>query len=440
MRLGLSSSLFSVLRRHQEALRLACRPIAAHAQVEPKLAAQEACIPPQSVSAPGRIEPHSLVASELVYIRKHLLSLLGTSHPGLAEAAQCYFLQPSKQLRSLLALLFARATNGFGQNWDQKHWEAVCETTTGRSTAFDNTLSRSDVLNEGNPTMPDHTASFGSVFLMQQPTMRPSYPPLPTSSNLAKNISPRLVCPSSLLPTQIRLAQIVEMIHIASLFHDGIEQGNPNSSPGNNSGNKIAILGGDFLLGRASWALSQLGENEVVELIASVISNQVEGHFLQMDQIKTPQLGLYPPSIDSLSDSWDRYLKGIYLKTASLMAKGARSAVILGGCHENHVLKEVAYQYGRNLGIAFQVRRAIFCGMGADGCSVANRGCTTYSTAPTRSCDWPITFCIRGVSQSVPTNTTQLNQSRGHENSKPKFFYPSNDTILNIYINVQLGY
>lgn len=396
MRLCPSRSFSPVFRRHRETLRLGCRPIAAHAQVEP---AQEPCVPPPSFSAHQCIEPHSLVASELVYIRKCLLSLLGTSHPGLAEAAQHYFLQPSKQLRSLLALLFARATNGFGQNWDQKHWEAVCETTTGRSTAFDNTLNRSDVLNEGDSNMPDHTASFGSVFLLQQPTTRPSYPPLPTSSSLAKNLSPRLVCPPPLLPTQIRLAQIVEMIHIASLFHDGIEQGSLNfATQGNDFGNKIAILGGDFLLGRASWALSQLGENEVVELIASVISNQVEGHFLQMDQIKTPQLGLYSPSIDSLSDSWDRYLKGIYLKTASLMAKGARSAVILGGCHENNVLREVAYQYGRNLGIAFQVGQTVFCGMAADNCPVANRGRTTYSTTPTRSCDRPITFCIRGVS------------------------------------------
>src|SRR5882757_4039440 len=104
---GLSRSISHSLRRHGEALRIKCRSIAAHAQLEPQLRRiQETInIPPAPVPARQRIEPHSLVAPELSYIRKCLLSLLGTSHPGLAEAAQYYFLQPSKQIRSLLVLL-----------------------------------------------------------------------------------------------------------------------------------------------------------------------------------------------------------------------------------------------------------------------------------------------------------------------------------------------
>ena len=37
------------------------------------------------------------------------------------------------------------------------------------------------------------------------------------------------------------------------------------------------------------------------------------------------------------------------------MAKGARSAAILGGCKEGEIWKEIAYAYGRNSGMAFQV-------------------------------------------------------------------------------------
>ena len=428
MRPSLSRSISDAFRRHREALRIKSRSIAAHAQVEPKLGVPDTInIPPPSVSARGRIEPHSLVASELSYIQKCLLNLLGTSHPGLADAAQYYFLQPSKQIRSLVVLLFARATNGFGRNWDQKNWEAVCETRTDRLATFDDPLSRSDVLNEWNPSMPDHTTSFESVFLPHQPTTRPSYPPLQPPSNLTKNL---FVRPPSLLPTQIRLAQIVEMVHIASLLHDSIsstaEQGNPNFfTQGHGFGNKIAILGGDFLLGRASWALSQLGESEVVELVASVISNQVEGQFLQMDQIQALELGSYPPP-DSLSDAWDRYSRGLYLKTASLMAKAARSAVILGGCPEGNILREVAYLYGRNLGIAFQVRQAIFSRTRNDNSAVDGRRdtCNTAST-----CDWSITFCVRGVSKFIATNTTQLGQARGQRTSKLGFL--SSVMILN---------
>jgi hexaprenyl-diphosphate synthase len=156
----------------------------------------------------------------------------------------------------------------------------------------------------------------------------------------------------------MRLAQIVEMIHVASLLHDDVIDKSPlrrgvASAPAA-FGNKLTILGGDFLLGRASAALSRLGESEVVELIASVIANLVEGEILQMKSVHGGD------DFDSIlprvrQDNWNVYLKKTYLKTASLMAKGARAAVVLGGCKEGEIWKEVAYAYGRNLGIAFQV-------------------------------------------------------------------------------------
>jgi hexaprenyl-diphosphate synthase len=45
-----------------------------------------------------------------------------------------------------------------------------------------------------------------------------------------------------------------------------------------------------------------------------------------------------------------------------MMAKGARSAVVLGGSREGEIWKEIAYAYGRNLGIAFQVRLTLLPG------------------------------------------------------------------------------
>jgi hexaprenyl-diphosphate synthase len=107
----------------------------------------------------------------------------------------------------------------------------------------------------------------------------------------------------------------------------------------------------------------------VVELIASVIANLVEGEILQMkgsgtEAAPSPSSSatsainlkdLHSSPSPSSSDKWSIYLKKTYLKTASLMAKGARAAVVLGGCREGEVWKEVAYAYGRNLGIAFQL-------------------------------------------------------------------------------------
>ena len=91
----------------------------------------------------------------------------------------------------------------------------------------------------------------------------------------------------------------------------------------------------------------------MTELIASVISNLVEGEILQTKDVKLDPAG--DVSGQRRQDAWNIYLHKTYLKTASLMAKGARSAVVLGGCKDGDVWKEMAYAYGRNIGIAFQL-------------------------------------------------------------------------------------
>lgn len=68
-------------------------------------------------------------------------------------------------------------------------------------------------------------------------------------------------------PQQKRLAEITEMIHTASLFHDDVidkATTRRNVSAVNQVfGNKLAILGGDFLLSRASVSLARLRNFEV---------------------------------------------------------------------------------------------------------------------------------------------------------------------------------
>jgi hexaprenyl-diphosphate synthase len=80
----------------------------------------------------------------------------------------------------------------------------------------------------------------------------------------------------------MRLTQIV---HTASLLHDdaidssSLKRGSPSTPTA--FGNKLFVLGGNFVLGCASTALSRLGDAEVTNLIASVISNLVEGEILK---------------------------------------------------------------------------------------------------------------------------------------------------------------
>ena len=154
------------------------------------------------------------------------------------------------------------------------------------------------------------------------------------------------------LPAQRRLAEITELIHTASLLHDDVID-NSVSRRGSDSaniafGNKMAVLAGDFLLGRASVHLARLRDPEVTELLATVIANLIEGEFMQL---KNTALDEKNPTFSS--DTIDYYMQKTYLKSASLISKSCRAAAILGG-HSSQVV-EAAYQYGKNLGLAFQL-------------------------------------------------------------------------------------
>jgi hexaprenyl-diphosphate synthase len=147
----------------------------------------------------------------------------------------------------------------------------------------------------------------------------------------------------SVLPKQLQLAEIVEMIHTASIIHDDvIDEAHTRrgvSSVNVAFGNKMAILAGDFLLARASISLAQLGNHEVTEQMSRVISDLVEGEFMQA----TPEHAL----------DFNYYMEKTYLKTASLIANSCRCAALIGGYDKDIV--ERATLYGRHLGLAFQL-------------------------------------------------------------------------------------
>ncbi|KAH6875005.1 trans-hexaprenyltranstransferase [Coprinopsis sp. MPI-PUGE-AT-0042] len=305
--------------------------------------------PPQQLLRP---DPFRLVSPELNVLQSNLLGLLGSAHPGLAEIAKFYFLHPSKQLRSLLVLLFARATNGLGRDWQLRHWEAGMEAHGGRGEELDRPLRSSETLSDCNPNMPDHTESFAMPFELRRPSgsSTKSIPPLPIRTSAISMFS---------------FTSAVAPHPNAPRTDCGSQPCDSETASNYPFGNKLSILGGDFLLGRASTVLSHLGGGEVVELISSVISNLVEGEFLRMEDVRTPALGLMEGP-KTAEEGWKLYMSKTYFKTASLMAKGARASVVLGGAGEGELWKEIAYAYGRNLGIAHQL---VEDAMEYDGCS-----------------------------------------------------------------------
>ncbi|TFJ87238.1 hypothetical protein NSK_001570 [Nannochloropsis salina CCMP1776] len=156
------------------------------------------------------------------------------------------------------------------------------------------------------------------------------------------------------LPSQKRLAEITEMIHTASLFHDDVidEADERRGVPSINKiyGNKMAILAGDFLLARASVSLARLRNIEVVELLSTVIEHLVKGEVMQ----SRPQALLDGSGTgENGQAALEYYLHKNFYKTGSLMANSCRAAVLLAGGGD--ALQYQAFAYGRHVGLAFQL-------------------------------------------------------------------------------------
>ncbi|KAH7906656.1 terpenoid synthase [Hygrophoropsis aurantiaca] len=248
-----------------------------------------------------------LLQTYISQLQGQLLDDLCTSVPALTELYQYYVRLQSKRLRPRLILLMAQATNGLGSAWSKK------QCLPGPLQVEENDCS----LNQ---------------------------------SGLANVI----------LPEQLRLAEVIEMIHVATLMHDDVIDESPlrrgaPSAPAQ-FGNKQSILGGDALLARALMLSASLGVPEVVTNVASVLSTLVEGELLQAQDTMTP---VKQTSDDESrkpgSSDWDSYLKKTYMKTASLFSRALSCTVILGGATESDPLRDIASEFGSQLGMAFQI-------------------------------------------------------------------------------------
>ena len=159
-------------------------------------------------------------------------------------------------------------------------------------------------------------------------------------------ISRALTSEKEELPMKHRkLAQITEMIHTASLVHDdvvdeadtrrGVETVHSRFDP------RIAVLAGDFLFAQASWHLANLDNVNVVKLLSRVIMDLAEGEIKQnLNRFDSAQ-------------SFSKYINKSYCKTASLIANSCKAAGVLSGINDKNL--NSLYDFGKNIGLAFQV-------------------------------------------------------------------------------------
>ncbi|XP_058071541.1 solanesyl-diphosphate synthase 1, mitochondrial isoform X2 [Magnolia sinica] len=141
------------------------------------------------------------------------------------------------------------------------------------------------------------------------------------------------------------IAEITEMIHVASLLHDDVlDDADTRRGIGSLNfvmGNKLSVLAGDFLLSRACVALASLKNTEVVTLLATVVEHLVTGETMQMTTTSEQRC------------SMEYYLQKTYYKTASLISNSCQAISLLAG--QTAEVSMLAYDYGRNLGLAYQL-------------------------------------------------------------------------------------
>lgn len=262
---------------------------------------------PPKVADGAIADPFALAQTELDDLSRSIREdLLGTDHPVLNMAAS-YFFESSgggKKIRPMMVLLLSRAL-------------ADSSSQVSSHQQLQNGESDGQILHKAT----EERGLFSAPFQWQRPD-------LPES--------------------QRRLAEISEMIHTASLFHDDVIDGSDTrrGKPAVHKafGNKVAILAGDYLLARASICLARLRHTAVIETMSTIIEHLVRGEIMQLRGTSSSERN---------RERMIYYLRKNYYKTGSLMANSCKSAALLGNYPPEMIV--ASYRFGKHIGMAFQL-------------------------------------------------------------------------------------
>lgn len=138
----------------------------------------------------------------------------------------------------------------------------------------------------------------------------------------------------------------VEFLHTESVIHDDIidnETSRRHKDPFHiKYGYNTSILTGDFVLGLILNISSRLNNPRITKDLANTAMLMSEGEVLET-MLETSQ-----------DLTFDDYLKVIEYKTATAFEVSSRLGAIIGGGNEDQIV--ALSEYGRNIGIAYQIR------------------------------------------------------------------------------------
>lgn len=154
---------------------------------------------------------------------------------------------------------------------------------------------------------------------------------------------------ASITPDAYEVATAIELFHNFTLIHDDIMDEAPlrrgMETVHMKYGSNTALLAGDVMMIRAYEYLSRINGqylNRILQLFNKTAREVCEGQQLDIDFEKRADVSL------------DEYLEMISLKTSVLLAASLEMGAILGGASEGNCRH--IYEFGKNLGIAFQIQ------------------------------------------------------------------------------------
>ena len=143
----------------------------------------------------------------------------------------------------------------------------------------------------------------------------------------------------------IVLAAAVEFIHTATLLHDDVVDESDLRRGKKTAniiwGNEFSVLAGDFLFAQSFELMVETGSLEALSSLATASCKITQGEFQQMQIANKPDTSI------------EDYFDVIGKKTAELFGASCQSGVIVAGGNQNQQI--AAYDYGFNLGLAFQI-------------------------------------------------------------------------------------
>ncbi|MCX8111235.1 MAG: polyprenyl synthetase family protein [Syntrophorhabdaceae bacterium] len=165
-----------------------------------------------------------------------------------------------------------------------------------------------------------------------------------------KRIRPILVILTSKLcgfkgQKHIKYAAVIEFIHTATLLHDDVvdnaEVRRGSSTVNSLWGNEASVLVGDFLYSKSFELMSKDGNSKIIEAVSRATTILSEGEILELLKTSDPHT------------TEDEYFEIINKKTAILFSVACEIGAILARTDSKR--KQLLKEYGKNLGIAFQL-------------------------------------------------------------------------------------